>query len=152
MQAQPSKQPRLGYQQRRRDPIQQPRQPQRQGKAPIHAKGNGMIPNFIPTCHFYGIDGHIRPSCLHYIEMCRAKSMINKKKARAKMHLHKKEENHLHDPFSSYTLEPLSTRNDSVSPKWIKNDEPACYETNKSQIGSTRSDGLRRSLGPHALL
>ena len=68
--------------------------------------------------------------------------MIENKKARAKMH----------DPLTSITLEPLSTRNDSVSPKWIKNDEPACYETNKSQIGSTRSNGLRRSLGPHTLL
>ena len=78
--------------------------------------------------------------------------MIEKKKARAKMHVLKKEENHLHDPLPSRTLEPLSTRIDLVSPKWIKNDEPACYETNKSQIGSTRSNGLRRSLGPHALL
>ena len=114
MQAQTSKQPRLGYQQRRRDPIQQPRQPQQQGKAPIHAQGNGMIPNFFPTCHFCGIVGHIRPSCLHYIEMCRAKSMFDKKKARAKM-LHKKEENHVHDPFSSCTLEPLSTKQNKAS-------------------------------------
>ena len=77
--------------------------------------------------------------------------MIEKKNARANMHLHKKEENHLHDPFSSCTLEPLSTRIDFVSPKWIKNDEPACYETNKSQIGSTKSYGLSRSKGPHHL-
>ena len=33
--------------------------------------------------------------------------MIEKKKARAKMHVHKKEENHLHDPLSSSTLEPF---------------------------------------------
>jgi hypothetical protein len=129
----------------------QPRQPQRQGKAPIHAKGNGTIPNFIPVCHYCGINGHIRPNCLHYIDMCRTKSMIEKKKARAKMHVHKKEENHLHDPLSSSTLEPLSTRIDFVSPKWIKYDEPACYETNKSQIGSTKSYGLSRSKGPHQL-
>ena len=32
-----------------------------------------------------------------------------------------------------------------------KNDEPACYETNKSQIGSTKSNGLGRSIGPHRL-
>ena len=150
MQAQAGKQPSLGYQQRRRDSIQQPRQPQRQGKAPIHAKGNGMIPNFIPVCHFCGINGYIRPNCLHYIDMCRVKSMIEKKKARAKMHVHTKEENHLHDPLSSSTLEPLSTRIDFVSRKWI-NDEPACYETNKSQIGSTKSYGLSRPKGPHHL-
>ena len=77
--------------------------------------------------------------------------MIEKKKARAKIHVHKKEENLLHDPLSSSTLEPLSTRIDFVSPKWIKNDEPACYETNKSQIGSTKSYGLSRSIRPHHL-
>ena len=67
--------------------------------------------------------------------------MIEKKKARAKMH----------DPLTSITLEPLTTRNVIETSMWIKKNEPACYETNKSQIGSTRSDGLRRSLGPHAL-
>ena len=77
--------------------------------------------------------------------------MIEKKKARAKMHIHKKEENHLNDPLPSRTLEPLTTRIDIVSPKWIKNDELACYETNKSQIGSTKSNGLSRSIGPHHL-
>ena len=59
MQAKPRKQPSLGQQQRRRDPIEQPRQPQRHGKAPMHTQGHCMISNFIPTCHFYGIDGHI---------------------------------------------------------------------------------------------
>ena len=77
--------------------------------------------------------------------------MIEKKKARAKMHVLKKEENHLHDPFSSCSLEPWSTSIDFVSPKWIKNDVPACYETNMSQIGSTRSYGLGKSFSPHAL-
>ena len=63
------------------------------------------------------------------------------KKARAKMH----------DSLPSRTLEPMTTRNVIEAPKWIRNDEPACYETNKSPIGSTRSNGLSRSLGPHAL-
>ena len=39
-----------------------------------------MIPNFIPTCHFCGIIGHIRPNCFRYIKMRRTKSMIEKKK------------------------------------------------------------------------
>ena len=61
MQDQPRMQSSLGQQQRMRDHIQQPRQPQRQGKAPMHAQGQGMIPYFILTCHFCGFDGHIRP-------------------------------------------------------------------------------------------
>ena len=52
MQDQPRMQPSLGQQQRRRNPNQQPRQPQRQGKAPMQAQGQGMIPYFIPICHF----------------------------------------------------------------------------------------------------
>ena len=38
MQDQPRMQPSLGQQQRRRNPNQQPRQPQRQGKAPMQAQ------------------------------------------------------------------------------------------------------------------
>ena len=70
MQAHLGKQPSLGQQQRRRGPIEQPRQPHRHGKAPMHAQGHGMISNFIPTCHYCGIDGHIRPNCFHYIKLC----------------------------------------------------------------------------------
>ena len=77
--------------------------------------------------------------------------MIEKKKARAKMHVLKKEENLLHDPLPSRTLEPMSTRNVIETPKWIRKDEPACYETNMSQIGSNRSYGLGKSFRPHAL-
>ena len=152
MQNQQWKQPSLGQQQRRRDPIQLPRQPQRHGKAPLPAQGHGMIPNFIPTCHHCGVDGHIRPNCFHYIKLCRIKSMIEKRKARARMHDHRKNKIHLHNPMISRTLEPLSPRKKNVSPKWIRKDEPACYETNMSHIGSTESNGLGRSLGPHDLL
>ena len=35
--------------------------------------------------------------------------------------------------------------------KWIRKIESACYETNKSQIGSTKSNGLSRSIGTHHL-
>ena len=68
--------------------------------------------------------------------------MIEKKKARAKMH----------DPLTYITLEPMTTRNVIETSMWIKKNEPACYETNKSQIGSTKSKGLGRSIGPLALL
>ena len=117
----------------------------------MHAQGNGMIPNFIPTCHFCCIDGHIRPSCFHYIKMRRIESMIKKKKARAKMHVLRKERTHLHDPLSSRALEPFTTRIENMSPKWIRKDKPACYEMNMSLIGSSRSNGLGRSIRPHAL-
>ncbi|KAK0584894.1 hypothetical protein LWI29_020485 [Acer saccharum] len=151
MQTQPRRQPSLGQQQRRRDPIQQPRQPQRHGKAPMHAQGHGMIPSFVPTCHFCGVNGHIRPKCFRYIKMCRVKSMIEKKKARASMHAYRKEEIHLHDPMTSRSLELLTTRKKIVSLKWIRKDEPACYETNLFIIGSTKSNVLSRSIGPHDL-
>ena len=126
-------------------------QPQSHGKAPMHAQGHGMNSKFIPTCHFCGIDCHIRPNCFRYIKLCRAKSMIEKKRCRARMHVHRKDKIHLHDPMTSRSLEPLTTRKKSISPKWIKKDEPSCYETNVSHIGSTRSNGLGRSIGPHDL-
>ena len=122
MQAQPSKQPCLGQQQRWRDPIQQPRKSQRRGKAPMHIQGYGMIPNFIPTCHFCGIDGHIRPNCFHYIKMRRVESMFEKKKARAKMHVPRKDITNLHDPRTSRAHVLLTTRKESVSPRWIRRD------------------------------
>ena len=72
-------------------PVQQrkwiePTQPQRHRKGPMHAQRHGMISKFIPTCHFCGIDGHIRPNCFHYIKLCRIKRMIEKRKTRVRMH------------------------------------------------------------------
>ena len=147
MQAQPRKQARPVQQRRRNEPML----PQRHGKAPTHAQKHGMIPIFIPTCHFCGINGHIIPNCFCYIKICRAKSMIEKKKSRAKMYVPMNDSSNLHDPLPSRAIEPLTTRIEIVSPKWIKKDEPACYETNMSPIGSARSNRLGRSLGPHAL-
>src|SRR5579862_8173120 len=73
-------------------PVQQrrwiePSHPQRHGQASMRAQGHGMIPFFIPICHFCGCDGHIRPNCFQYIKMCRTQSMIEKRKNRAKMHV-----------------------------------------------------------------
>ena len=82
-----------------------------------------MIPNFIPTCLFCGIDGQIRPNCFRYIKMCRAKNMFEKKKSRAKMHVPRIDRTNLHDPRTSRALVPLTTRKESVSPRWIRKDE-----------------------------
>ena len=55
------------------------------------------------------------------------------------MHVHRKDKIQLHDPMIFRTLEPLTTRIENLSPKWIKNNEPACYETKKSHgAGFTR--------------
>ena len=60
--AQKGKKPIMQVQHWKQDrPIQQrrriePTQPQRQGKAPMYAQGHGMIPYFIPTCHFCGFN------------------------------------------------------------------------------------------------
>ena len=78
----------------------------------MHAQGHGMIPNFISTCHFCGIDGHIRPNCFHYIKMRRVKSMIEKKKSRAKMHVLRNDRTNLHDPWTSRAQVPITTRKD----------------------------------------
>src|SRR5579862_6943928 len=117
-------------------PVQQrrwiePTQPQIYGKGPMHAQGHGMISKFILTCHFCGIDGHIRPNCFHYIRLCKIKSMIEKRKTRARMHDNRKENFHLHDPIISKTLEPLTTRKKNVISMWIRKIESTCYETNK---------------------
>ena len=66
--------------------------------------------------------------------------MIEKKKARAKMH----------DPLTSITLEPMTTRYVIETPKWIRKDEPACYYANMSPIDPTRSNGLGKFIGDHA--
>ena len=77
--------------------------------------------------------------------------MIEKRMTRARIHDNRKENFHLHDPIISKTLEPLTTRKKNVISMWIRKNELACYETNKSQIGSSKSNGLGRSIGPHYL-
>ena len=77
--------------------------------------------------------------------------MIEKRRARTRMHVHKKDETYLNNPMISRSLKPLTTKKKKVISMWIRKNEPACYETNKSQIGSTKSNGLSRSIGPHNL-
>jgi hypothetical protein len=57
----------------------------------------------------------------------------------------------VNNPRNSNNMQTMTTRNENVSPRWIRKDEPACYDANMSPIGSTRSNGLGRSIGPHAL-
>ncbi|KAK1550932.1 hypothetical protein Q3G72_027164 [Acer saccharum] len=123
MQAQPMKQARPVQQRRSNEPIQ----PQRHGKAHMHSQGNGMIPNFIPTCHFCGTDSHIKPNCFHYIKMHRVKNMIEKKRSRAKIHVPRKSRTNLHDPMTSRAHVPMITRKENVSPRWIRRDEYFCH-------------------------
>ena len=122
-QAQPRKQAGLVQQRISNEPIQ----PQRHGKAHMYSQGHGMIPNFIPTYHYCGIDGHIRPNCFRYIKMCRVKSMIEKKKSKTKMHVPKNDKTNLHDPRTSRAQVPMTNRKDSVSPKWIIRDAYFCH-------------------------
>ena len=86
-----------------------------------------MIPNFIPTCHFCGMDGHIRPNCFHFIKMRRVERMIEKKKAKAKMHVSRENITNLHDPRTSKAHVPLTSRKENVSPRWIRRDEHFCH-------------------------
>ena len=87
---------------------------------PMHSQGHGMIPHFILTCNFCGVDGHIRPNCFHYIKIGRAESMIKKKKGRANMHVPRKNRTNLHDPRTSRAHVPMTTRKENVSPRWIR--------------------------------
>jgi hypothetical protein len=68
-----------------------PKRHQMHDKSPMTSQGYGMIPHFIPTCHFCGVDGHIRPNCFRYIKQCRVESMMERKRLRrAKMHVPRK--------------------------------------------------------------
>ena len=64
------------------------------------------------------------------------------------MHMLKK--SRVNDPRKLSNMLTMTTRNENVSPRWIRKDEPACYCANMSPIGSTRSNGLGRSIGPYA--
>ena len=132
-------------------PVHYHRQPHQQGNASMRAQSYGMNSSFIPTCHYCGMIGHIRPKCFNFIEKCMMQSMIERKRLR-RAYLHVPRKSFVYNPRILHNMQSLSTRKKIISPKWIrKNNEPACYETNKSHIGSTESNGLGRSIGPHDL-
>ena len=111
------------------------------------SQGHGMIPNFIPICHFCGIDGHIRPNCFHYIKMRRVKSKIEKKKSRAKMHVPRNDRTNLHEPRTSRAHVPMTTRKESVSPRWIRKDAYFCHVAHSSNFWYLDSGCSRHMTG-----
>ncbi|KAK0594043.1 hypothetical protein LWI29_032338 [Acer saccharum] len=119
MQPQAWKQPRPVQQRRWIEPTY----PQRHGRT----QRRGMIPFFIPICHFCGCDGHIRPNCFQYIKMCRKQSMIEKRKNRAKMHVSRNENVDLHDPRNSRAHVPKATKKAKIVAKWIRKNENICH-------------------------
>ena len=120
----------------------EPTQPQRHGQAPMHAQGQGMIPYFIPTCHFYGFNGHIRPNCFRYIKICRTRSMIEKRKNRAKMHVPRNDKIDVHDPRTSKAHVPKTTKKANIVSRWIRKNENVCHvaqialKANSSNFGT----------------
>src|SRR5579862_2448362 len=123
MQPQAWKQPRPVQQRRRIEPTH----PQRHGQVPMRTQGNGMIPFFIPICHFCGCDGHIRPNCFQYIKMCRTHSMIEKRKNRAKMHVPRNDNLDLHDSRNSRAHVPKSPKNAKIVARWIRKNDIVCH-------------------------
>ena len=119
-------------------------------KSPTTSQGYGMTPHFIPICHFCGVDGYIRPNYFRYIKKCRVESMMERNRLRrANMHVPRK--SRVNNPRNSSNMLSMTIRNENVSPRWMRKDEPACYDANISPISSTRSNGLGRSIGPYAL-
>ena len=84
----------------------------------MFAQGYGMNSYFTPTCHFCGIEGHIRPNCLKYIKLCRRESMIEKNMLRRAT---------MHAPRNFRANRPMAPRNDHVSPRMSRNNEYYCY-------------------------
>ncbi|KAK0575080.1 hypothetical protein LWI29_033715 [Acer saccharum] len=115
MQPQASKQSRPVQQRRWIEPTH----PQRQGQ--------GMIPYFTPICHFCGFDGHIRPHCFRYIKMCKTRSMIEKKKKRAMMHVPRNNDITMHDPRTSRAHVPKTTKKAKIVSRWIRKNENVCH-------------------------
>ena len=86
-----------------------------------------MIPFFIPICHFCGCDGHIRLNCFQYIKMCRTRSMIEKRKNRAKMHVPRNNNIDLHDPRTNEAHVPKTTKKAKIVARWIRKNENICH-------------------------
>ncbi|KAK1588131.1 hypothetical protein Q3G72_020129 [Acer saccharum] len=135
---------------RRHEPTQHQRRHQMHDESPMTSHEYGMNSYFVPTCHYCGVYGHIRPKCFKYIKHCRINSMIEKKRLR-RAHLHEPRISFVNNPRLVNDMQPLTTKKKKVISMWIRKNEPACYETNKSQIGSSKSNGLGRSIGPHDL-
>ena len=116
------------------------RQPHQHGNALMRSQCNGINSYFVPTCHFCGMIGHLRPNCFDYIKRCRLESMKEKRlKKRAS----------LHEPRDLRNMS-MTTRNDKVEPRWARKNEPACYCANVIPVDVTKSNGLGKSIEAHA--
>src|SRR5579862_7286688 len=136
--------------QRRHEPTQHQMRHQMHDESPMTSHEYGMISYFVPTCHYCGVYGHIRPKCFKYIKHCRINSMIEKKRLR-RAQMHEPRNSYVNNPRLVNDMHPLTTKKKKIISMWIRKDEPACYETHMSQIGSTKSNGLGRSIGPPCL-
>ena len=87
------------------------------------SQGHGMNSYFIPTCHYCGVNGHIRPNCFKYIKHCKVNSMIEKKRLR-RAHLHVLRKSFVNNPRLLNNMQPLSTRKKKVLSMWIRKIEP----------------------------
>ena len=77
-----------------------------------------MKSHFSHTCHFCGIEGHIRPNCFKYIKLCIRESMIEKNKLRRAT---------MHAPRKFRDNGPMTPKNNYGSPRLNRNDEYYCY-------------------------
>ena len=106
----------------------------------MRSQCNGINSYFVPTCHFCGMIGHLRPNCFDYIKRCRIESMKEKRlKKRAS----------LHEPRDLRNMS-MTTRNDKVEPRWVRKNEPACHCANVIPVDATMSNGFGKSIGAHA--
>ena len=93
----------------------------------MQAQGHGMIPYFIHICLFYGFDGHIRPRCFRYIKMCKTRSMIEKKKNKAMMHVPRNDKINLHDSRTSRAHVPKTIKKENIILKGVRKNENVCH-------------------------
>ena len=97
-----------------------------------------------------GVDRHIRPNCFRYIKHCRVESMMERKRLR-RANLHVPRKPRVNNPRISNNMQTMTTRNENVSPRWIRKGKPAYYCANMIPVDITRSNVLGRSIGTHAL-
>ena len=124
----------------RSNPMHHQRQPHQHDNASMRSQCNGMNSIFVPTCHFCGMIGHLRPNCFDYIKRCRLESMKEKRL---------KKKANLHEPRELRNMS-MTTRIDKVEPRWVRKNEPACHCSNGIPVDATRSNGLGKSIGAHA--
>ena len=54
----------------------------------------------------------------------------------------------LHEPRDLRNMS-MTTRNDKVEPRWVRENEPACHYANVIPVDATRSNGFGKSIEAH---